>query len=238
MSNDYFAFRRFTVIQDRCAMKVGTDGVLLGAWTEVKNAERILDVGTGTGLIALMCAQRSDSFIDAVEIDPDASDQATVNFKNSPWKDRIQVYCKPFQQYALETLFTYDVIVSNPPYFRNSLKPPDGKRSLARHDDRLDAETLIHNSIKLLSPTGHLAVILPYDQSDQFINHAWFNQLYVYRKSTVRPYPGKNFTRCLVEFGRQHTANFETNEILIRKGEKDGYSEEYRDLTADFYLNI
>jgi tRNA1Val (adenine37-N6)-methyltransferase len=217
-------------------MKVGTDGVLLGAWVKVNGAARILDVGTGTGLIALMCAQRSVSYIDAVEVDTDASDQATVNCKNSQWTDRIEVHCSTFQQYAIDTPFTYDVIISNPPFFRNSLKPPDGKRSLARHDDRLDSESLIHYSVKLLSPAGHLAIILPYDQADQFINEAWFNQLYVLRKTAVRPYPGKNYTRCLIEFGRQHTASFVSNEITIRKGAGDGYTEEYRDLTSEFYL--
>jgi tRNA1Val (adenine37-N6)-methyltransferase len=217
-------------------MKVGTDGVLLGAWVEVNGAERILDVGAGTGLIALMCAQRSGSFIDAVEVDTDSSDQAAVNCKNSPWKDRIEVHCRTFQQYAIEARVTYDVIVSNPPFFRNSLKPPDSKRSLARHDDRLNSESLIHYSIKLLSPAGRLALILPYDQSDQFINQAWFYDLYMVRKTAVRPYPGKNYTRCMIEFSRQHTANFVSNEITIRKGAGDGYTEEYKALTSEFYL--
>ena len=157
MSNNYFSFRQFTIHQDQCAMKVGTDGVLLGAWVNVENAQRILDVGTGTGLIALMCAQRSESVIDAVEVDRAASEQAAVNCSASPWKDRITVVHDSFQHFAESTAYRYDLIVSNPPFFKNSLKPKGLARSLARHDDRLSYESLLYYTVKILEPGGTLA---------------------------------------------------------------------------------
>ena len=129
MPNDYFKFKQFTIHQDKCAMKVGTDGVLLGAWAECANAKGILDIGTGTGLIALMIAQRSNAKIDAVEIDETASKQAKENIKKSLWNDRIEILNISFQDFSKSTNEKYDLIVSNPPYFQNSLYAPDEKRT-------------------------------------------------------------------------------------------------------------
>src|SRR5574344_2567439 len=131
MSNSYFRFKQFSVFQERCAMKVGTDGVLLGAWAKVDAANRILDIGTGTGLVALMLAQRSTAMITAVEIDEEAAIQAEENFCQSPWANRFEVVNSDITSYETDALF--DVIVSNPPYFVDSLQCPDGQRSLARH---------------------------------------------------------------------------------------------------------
>lgn len=133
MPNPYFSFKQFTVYHDRCAMKVGTDGVLLGAWADVVSARNILDIGTGTGLISLMMAQRCNARIRAVDIDADAVEQARGNVAASPWQDRIEVELQDICHFTSETLF--DVIVSNPPYFTDSLKCPGKQRNIARHTD-------------------------------------------------------------------------------------------------------
>ena len=154
MPNPYFQFKRFTVYHDRCAMKVGTDGVLLGAWTDVSSSQQILDIGTGTGLIALMLAQRNvTAHITAIDIDEEAIEQAQGNIAASPWKNRIEVMKQDFCQYSANRLF--DTIVSNPPYFNQSLKGPDSQRNTARHTDSLELQphtVCIHLAKRTSSP--------------------------------------------------------------------------------------
>jgi len=144
MANPYFRFKQFTVFHDKCAMKVGTDGVLLGAWTDLKDTQKILDVGTGTGLIALMLAQRNPAaLIDAIDIDPLALEQAEANSRNSPFSDRIAVKESSFQAFARLTGKQFDLIVSNPPYFSDSLMPPDRQRAQTRHSVTLTLDDLL-----------------------------------------------------------------------------------------------
>lgn len=235
MANPYFAFKQFTVFHDRCAMKVGTDGVLLGAWVNVADAAGILDVGTGTGLIALMMAQRSEGFIHGVELDESAFLQAVENVNRSPWACRIKLFHNSFQQFARDSAGSYDLVVSNPPYFRNSLKPPAKSRSLARHDDHLSYESLVFYSSKVLSDRGRLAVILPAGGFSNFDLIARFHNLQPIRVTHVRPQPGKDLSRCLAEFARGNQNNCHHNEIAIR-GEDHSYTQEYIELTRDFYL--
>ncbi len=234
MANPYFSFKQFTICQDRCAMKVGTDGVLLGAWVNVEGAGRILDAGTGTGLIAIMIAQRSGAFIDAVEIDHNACVQAGENVAASPWHDRIRICHDSFQHFARHTENRYDQIVSNPPWFRNSLKPPVLSRSMARHDDRLGFEALLHGSASLLSDEGRLAVIIPAKEIAGFAESAYFIDLHLQRQRLVSPYPGKAYSRCLAEFGRIRKSAVEKSEMNIRKG-VEGFSDEYVALTREFF---
>ena len=164
MPNPYFAFKQFTVRHDRCAMKVGTDGVLLGAWTDLSHSRRILDIGTGTGLIALMLAQRCmDARITAIDLDSAAVEQAQENIQASPWKDRIEALQQDICTYHPNG--TFDTIVSNPPYFIDSLKCPDGQRSTARHTDTLDADRLIGKVSELLTSDGRFSIILPAEQN-------------------------------------------------------------------------
>lgn len=245
-----FCFKRFAINQDRCAMKVGTDGVLLGAWCSADRCRSILDIGTGTGLIALMLAQRTEKNTDetgiyasvselpvpivAVEIDPEAAAQARENVLASPWKDRVRIVCADIKAididglaanrlYACETEISeaveagstegylsnnfnngFDLIVSNPPYFRNSLHGPVAERNAARHDDSLSFEELVKASSRLLSPEGRLAVVLPAESVNQFIGICALDGLFLIRRTTVITKPGKPAKRELLEFSKTY----------------------------------
>ena len=165
MANPYFQFKKFTIRHDKCAMKVGTDAVLLGAWADITACKNILDIGTGTGIIALMLAQRCFANIDAIDIDTDAYSQAKENVAASPFAERINVIHASCSEYTGSCAREkYDLIVSNPPYFINSLKCPDNKRSVARHTDSLSLFELIDDSCSLLSLSGRIALVLPYEQ--------------------------------------------------------------------------
>lgn len=235
--NDYFQFKQFTVHQDGCAMKVGTDGVLLGAWANVEDALEILDIGTGTGLIAIMCAQRSHALIDAVEIDSKAAEQAEENRLLCPWKERITIFNDSFQHYVQSNRPKYDRIVTNPPYFRDSLKSPDKGRSLARHDDKLSYEVLFHYSALIIEPRGLISMIMPYRDNELTDRIAFFNGFYPARKSFVRPYEGKEFSRCLAEYAPYPSSTCFTDELIIKKAGNE-YTGSFRELTNDFYLNF
>ena len=235
MPKPYFTFKQFTIYHDRCAMKVGTDGVLLGAWTNLESANRILDVGTGTGLIALMLAQRTkDATITAIDIDADAVSQAQENVLASPWKDRVEVALQDICTYAPDSLF--DSIVSNPPYFVNSLKCPDGQRTKARHTDSLDANRLIGKVTELLAPEGRFSLILPADQTDELLRIAEEKGLYPSRITRVITRPGLPPKRVLVEF-RKTTQICEETELVVEL-DRHVYSEDYIALTKNFYLKM
>ena len=235
MPNPYFSFKQFTVRHDRCAMKVGTDGVLLGAWIDLNSSRRILDIGTGTGLIALMLAQRcSDARIIAVDIDSAAVEQAQENIQASPWKNRVEVLQQDICTYHPHG--TFDTIVSNPPYFIDSLKCPDGQRSTARHTDTLDADRLIGKVSELLSPDGSFSIILPAEQTEDLIRVAGEKGLYPSRQTWVITRPGLSPKRILMEFRKISTV-FQPDELVIEL-ERHVYSEEYIALTKEFYLKM
>ena len=238
MKKSGFQFKQFSVYQDRCAMKVGTDGVLLGAWVNVDNAKNTLDIGTGTGLIALMMAQRSvSSLITAIEIDSEAACQATENVLNSPWKDRIEVVNADLLDFNCSK--RYDVIVSNPPYFSQSLQSPDKQRTLARHNDHLTYSALIQKVATLLSENGRFSVIIPYDHKDEFIQLASQSRLYLQRIVAVKTTPTSVFRRVLLEFSfvESIVEQLKVEELLIER-ERHQYSTEYINLTKDFYLKM
>jgi tRNA1Val (adenine37-N6)-methyltransferase len=237
MSNNYFQFKQFTIQQDRCAMKVGTDGVLLGAWVDHKNANNILDIGTGTGLIALMLAQRSSALIDAVEIDPVAAEQALSNVKNSPWENRISVFPSSIQEYTLNSANRYDLIVTNPPYFINSLPAPDQQRNQARHGFSLSIPEIIACVSKLLTPDGKLAIILPVDIYPYLTETSYAFKLFPIKETAIIPSPGKKAIRKLAEFARTQSKKI-TSELVIEQSVRHKYSEEYINLTRDFYFNF
>jgi tRNA1Val (adenine37-N6)-methyltransferase len=237
MPNNYFKFKQFTICQGNAAMKVGTDGVLLGAWADVAAADRILDIGTGTGLVALMLAQRSNAIIDAVEIDASAVMQARENIKNSPWADRISIVHKSFQEFQIHNKNNYDLIVCNPPYFTSSVKAHNALRSLARHDDRLSRYELIEGVLNLLSKNGKFSLIVPFIGSDVLIELASEYQLYPQKILKIRPVPGKKIVRIIFEFGKSLCQPREA-EMIIETGERHQYSIEYIELTRDFYLKF
>ncbi len=244
MPNDFFSFKKFTIYQDRCAMKVGTDGVLLGVLAPVlaSNDEfvgSILDIGTGTGLVAIMLAQRTEgkAKVSAVEIDSDAAEQARENASETPWQ--LDVYNNSIQDFVLECQEKFDLIVSNPPYFINSLKAPDKNRNTARHTDELSFEDLVDSAEKLLAENGRFTVIIPYSSENDFIKIADSRKMFA--KSVVRVVPkvGKEAKRSVITFCWQ-VENFNCNtnvtELVIETENRHCYTEEFKSLTADFYL--
>jgi tRNA1Val (adenine37-N6)-methyltransferase len=233
-----FHFKEFTIHQDKTAMKVGTDGVLLGAWTSVaSNPFAILDIGAGTGLIALQLAQRSFAeVIDAIEIDDDAYEQAVDNFENSPWSDRLFCYHAGLDEFVDEIEDKYDLIVSNPPFYTEDYKTKDIQRDMARFTDALPFEELLESVSKLLEPTGTFNTIIPYTAHEHFINLAEANKLFPKKICHVKGNPEADFKRSLLSF------SFEKTEIsleeLIIETKRHQYTAAYISLTKDFYLKL
>jgi tRNA1Val (adenine37-N6)-methyltransferase len=216
-------------------MKVGTDGTLLGAWADVTNAKRILDIGTGTGLIALMLAQRSvNAKIEAIEVDSAAMEDAEENFANSPWSNRLTLHHLRVQDFNPPEKF--DLIVSNPPYFIASYKPSDGKRVTARHTESLTFGELINVSRNLLTNDGRLSIVLPAVEGQHFIELAELNGFYCSRKWTFRTRLEKPVERLLLEFTRKRHG-CETGEILLYSS-GENWSEIYITMTREFYLKL
>ncbi len=235
MPNPYFHFKQFTVYHDRCAMKVGTDGVLLGAWANVEDASEMLDVGTGTGLIAMMLAQRSMAKIDAVEIDESAYSQACENIQRCPWSERIHLVRSSFQEYSRTCEKTYDLIVSNPPYYKNQSRPSEKSRSIARHDDSLSLADLVFHAEMILKTEGIISVVIPAESTDNYKDFLHQRDLFVHRILKVMPSPGKPVKRMLIEAGRKKLPVSEKS-LAIKLDKRHHYTAEYIDLTRDFYL--
>lgn len=234
MSNPYFRFKQFTVFHDRCAMKVGTDGTLLGAWTSITGVQTILDIGTGTGLIALMLAQRSQAQIDAVEIDAEASIQAQENVAGSPWRDRIKIYPGSVQDYAKTCSKRYDLIISNPPFFDNASKAVQKARTVARHSDLLRQLDLLQVTEQLLSYPGKLVVIYPTESAQIFQEKAKAFGLFCQRKLKVKPTLTSPSKRIVMELGKQPFPLQE--DILAIEATRGVYTPEFISLIKDFYL--
>lgn len=233
-----FKFKQFVVSQDKCAMKVGTDGVLLGAWTSIeKQPFSILDIGSGTGIISLMLAQKcSAELIDAIEIDDDAYEQCSENFENSSWNDRLFCYHASLEQFTDEIEDKYDLIISNPPFYSDDFKSTNTKRDVARFEDSMPFGHLIKSVSKLLSETGIFSVIIPYKEEEHFINLASKTNLFPNRITRVKGNSTSDLKRSLIEF------SFSKNEIqineLIIETERHQYTQDYINLTKDFYLKM
>lgn len=236
MSEGTFHFRHFTVHQDKCAMKVGTDAVLLGSWIEPRDAQRILDVGTGTGLIALMLAQKSEALIDAVDIDEGAYRQARENFLLSPWFFQLTPIHAAFQDFAANSKYGYDLIVSNPPYFHHASKPTGEARTAARHTDQLAYEDLIEGVKKLLHPNGRFCVILPFKEGMDFLDLAQQRGLFCQRLARIKTKPGKPEKRIMIEFGFRFGVM--TEEEIVIQEEDNTFSAQYIRMTEDYYINL
>lgn len=232
-----FRFKQFTIQQDRAAMKVGTDGVLLGAWVSLENPESILDIGSGTGLIALMLAQRSDAFqIDAIEIEDDAYEQAVTNFENSDWSDRLFCYHASLQEFAEEMDEQYDLIVSNPPFYTDSFESSDSNRSLARFESALPFEELIESTAKLLSKNGNLALITPYKEEEKVLKIALKNELFPQKITRVKGTANSEIKRSLLLFSFQENTP-EIDELIIELS-RHQYTDAFKELVKDFYLKL
>lgn len=238
MSNPYFQFKEFVVYHDKSSMQVNTDSVLLGAWTNVANCNSALDIGAGSGLISLMIAQRSNSFIDAIDIDFESVLQAKENFINSKWKDRISSLNISLQDYYKICNKKYDLIISNPPYFSKSLRNPKETKANARHNDSLSFEELIFFSSKMLTKNGLLSLIIPFNESSLIKKIANKNGLYLLRETIVYPKFNSNPKRLLIELANNNSFSIFTSELFIEKNKRHEFSEEYIDLTKDFYLKF
>jgi tRNA1Val (adenine37-N6)-methyltransferase len=224
------------VYHDRCAFKVGTDGVLLGACADVSVAEHVLDVGTGSGLIALMIAQRSGAEITAIEPDEDSFTQAVENFSNSPWSSRIKAINTYLQSYRPE-IVKFDLIISNPPYFMASMKNPDLRKSAARHNDSLTPGEMLKSVTMLLSEDGKLQVIMPYSEGNIFIAEAQEYGLYCNNILKIKPLPSSEVRRLIMTFSRRRKKPTEKF-LTIEHGKRHEFTEEYMSLTKDFYLKF
>lgn len=235
MPQQQFEFKQFKINQDKCAMKVGTDAVLLGSWVDAATSTNILDIGTGTGIIALMLAQKSTAQIDAIDIDDAAFLQAQENVNNCKWKERIHVYHQSFQSFFKNQEKKYDLIVSNPPYFIDSSKASAESRTAARHTDSLAFEDLLEGVLKLLSKNGKFCVILPSKEAEIFRDLAKEKKLHVDKILRVKTRADKTEKRLLMQFEFNPTT-FSESSIIIEQDERHSYSNEYKQLTKDYYL--
>ena len=232
-----FTFKQFHIDHSRCAMKVGTDGTLLGAWATLPSDGTILDIGTGTGLIAIMAAQRSfGSKITAIDIDEDCVLQARENVAASPWPDRIEVIHSALQDFTPAQKF--DCIISNPPYFIDSQLSPDAARSTARHTATLPFEELVSGVKRLLANDGHFSLILPPPEMERFRSAAR-GELFAVRECQVWSTPTSGVRRIMAELKTSPPAELPiTEKIIIEENGRHQYSDEYRLLTRDFYLKF
>jgi tRNA1Val (adenine37-N6)-methyltransferase len=249
-SRSHFQFRQFSVSDNRCSMKVGTDAVLLASWADLSNAKRVLDIGTGSGVIALIAAQRTpvNCRIDGIEIQEADFAEATTNAAASPWSDRVSVLCVAVQNY--NPPHRYDIILCNPPYFINSLHPPGSGRTTARHGVQLDHADLISSVDRLLSPLGEASFIMPPAEGNQFKFSMEAAGMRATRICSFRTRAGKNIERVLMTFARLTPASVDPaarvspfdapwplalSEILLYE-EGNQWSKEYTELTKDLYL--
>ncbi|MFC0603129.1 tRNA1(Val) (adenine(37)-N6)-methyltransferase [Winogradskyella pulchriflava] len=236
--NKPFQFKQFTVNQDRCAMKIGTDGVLLGAWTSLKNNPfSVLDIGAGTGVLSLMIAQRSHAEnIEALEIDTDAYEQCSENFENSPWADRLFCYHASLLEFVEEIEDAYDLIICNPPFYSEDYKTDNTSRDLARFNDSMPFEHLVYAVANLLSDTGIFSAVIPFKEEEKFIELASKVGLFINRTLHVKGNPDSEIKRSFLEFSFNKT-KIEISELIIET-ERHQYTEDYISLTKDFYLKM
>ena len=234
-----FSFKQFSVQQDKTAMKVGTDGVLLGAWAPVNhNPFSVLDIGTGTGIIALMIAQRTNAEqIDALEIEEEAYEQAVENFENSPWSDRLFCFHAGLDEFIDEPEDEYDLIISNPPFYSEDYKTENEQRDLARFQDAMPFEELVEAADLFLSENGIFALILPFKEEENFITLAKEYELYPLKITRVKGSPTSAVKRSLLAFSRNNIQEIKIDELTIET-ERHVYTPEYIELTKDFYLKM
>jgi tRNA1Val (adenine37-N6)-methyltransferase len=237
MANDYFSFRQFTIRQEKASFKVGTDGVLLGACADIQGADRILDIGTGTGLIAIMAAQRSEAVIDAIEPDKDSYEQAKANVKACRWASRINVIHCDLQNYNPENEQKYYSILSNPPYFRDSLRNPDDVKSATRHAFSLSSADILNGCGRLMKDEGSLQIILPYEEGTLFIAEASGFGFFCNTIIKIKPNPTGKIIRLIMKFERTKKPVHEKF-LTIETGIRHQYTDDYMELTKKFYLFV
>lgn len=233
-----FQFKQFTVHQDQCAMKIGTDGVLLGAWTSIETSPfAILDIGAGTGILSLMLAQRSHAqVIEAIEIDDLAYEQCVDNFEHSSWNDRLFCYHASLEEFTEEIDDTYDLIICNPPFYAENYKTENSQRDLARFQDAMPFEHLLKSVGTLLSANGTFSVVIPFTEEAIFISLASKVGLFPKRITRVKGSPSSEIKRSLLEFSLLENET-EISELIIET-DRHNYTDDYIKLTKDFYLKM
>jgi len=234
-----FQFKQFSVNQDQTAMKIGTDGVLLGAWTPIdNNPKSVLDIGTGTGIIALMLAQRCDAEqIDALEIDENAYEQAVENFEGSPWGDRLFCFHAGLDEFIDDPEDEYDLIVSNPPFFSEDYRSANKQRDLARFQEAMPFEELVEAADLLLSENGIFSVIIPFNEEDRFIELCAEVELFPIKVTRVKGAQNTKIIRSLLAFKRYELSVLTSDELVIEISRHE-YTPEYISLTKDFYIKM
>jgi tRNA1Val (adenine37-N6)-methyltransferase len=236
MSNNHFIFKQFTINQGKAVFKVGTDGVLLGASADTGVAKNILDIGAGTGLISLMLAQRCNAEITAIEPDYESYLQTCENVSRSPWPERIKVIHTSLQNLD-QNSGRFDMIVTNPPFFKDSLKNPDPRMSAARHAEYLSAEEILQGTLKFLKEDGNLQLILPYVEGNIFIAEAHKYGFYCNSIIKIKPVPSAEIRRLILKFSRVQKKPAESF-LTIEHGKRHEFTEEYKNLTKEFYLKF
>jgi tRNA1Val (adenine37-N6)-methyltransferase len=236
MANKYFIFKQFTIEQEGAAFKVTTDSVLLGAWADFSGAEHILDIGTGSGLLALMAAQRCNALITAVEPDEKSFVQAQSNINRSKWASRIALQNCSIQAYQSDPGLFFDTIITNPPFFTGSLLNPDPRKAASRHSFNLSPSELLNAAVRFLKENGTLQVILPVTEGRLFIKEAGRKGFYCNRIMQVKPTPAVEAKRLLLELCRLKR-DLKEEVLIIEKGKRHEYSDEYISLTREFYLD-
>lgn len=232
-----FRFKQFSLTDAGCAMKIGTDGVLLGSIAASSPADKILDVGTGCGLIALMIAQKSNGKITAIDVDSEAVAVASQNVKDSPWPEKIRVVHARFQDFAASLEQTFDMVVCNPPFFHNSLLSPDAGRNIARHAGSLPPDELLAGVKNILTPNGNFWLVAPAEQENFWLEAAEKEALFCGRLIRVLPKPGVKPKRIILCFSPCRR-NLISEELTIETGSRHQYTEEYKTLTRDYYLHF
>lgn len=235
MGNTWFQFKKFKINQEKTAMKVGVDSVLLGAWTDFANSKNILDIGAGTGLLSFMAEQKTNAKITAIEIDKDACKQCSENISLNKKEEKIHLINTSIQHFAKGTNTTFDYIISNPPYFENSFKSEISSRNTARHTEELSYIELILSVVKLLSAKGKFSLILPFKKHELFMQLSLQNGLFCIKQLIIFPKQNKEANRIILEFSKIKS-QLSTDEIFIRNNETNLYSAKYKQLTKDFYL--
>jgi len=235
MRDDYFTFKQFRVMHRKSIMKVGTDGVLLGAYVDCKNASRILDIGTGTGLLCLMLAQKSNATIHGIDINAEAVEVAKINVEQSNWHERIEIFHSSVQDFAPKG--NYDLIVSNPPFYTTDVVAPEKGRALARHNISLNISDLALAISRFLSDSGRCYVIYPTEQCMQFEKEAEKLGLYATTRLYVSSHPDTPPIRTIVEMGREKR-ELTCDSLYIENGARHDFSEKYKSLTKDYYLKF
>jgi tRNA1Val (adenine37-N6)-methyltransferase len=232
-----FRFKQFIVDDDRSTMRIGTDAILLGAWADPRTAKSILEIGTGCGVISLMLSQRSNARIDAIDVDEESIKQAESNFQKSPWSKNLHQQCITLQNFSLATDQKYDMIVTNPPFFIDSLPSPDARKNRARHTSFLSRQELITGVKHLLNPGGIFWIILPLEDSRKLITLAETAGMYIRKQMKVKPKPGKKINRILSGFGFQPDAAPFCDELVIRN-EDNSFTKEYVTFTEPYYFSL